>query len=409
MDEYTLISSLGTGMYKKEGGYRKTLYVFPNGDTCETAYFLDAILQTKYKKIRKLILIGTRTSSWDILIDQNDCDLWLLVKEQCENDGITDENVQIIQKNLSEKIEIPVVLKVHTPKIDLDTTEEIFSVYNSLSSELIPNTKILFDITHGFRSMPILIYQSLQFSTVNQQLPSVDLIYGEYIDQEKKSYVRDLSKYWKLSEITYAINQFKVKLDGTILCEKIKPYWDRGSKVVKRITDIVNLNYSLQIVDILKQLKNALADRIDNQPDWIESVRTYLDQIYARLNCKTQSETLFKYALFLKEKHLNTQAIIALQVSVETAITEKYGSAEYIGDYDWWQKNGKSEYDRIKRNHRELKEPLREIENLRNGIAHAGARNKFSKVFPSSSNIPEILKTGIPAVQSLFIILEEEK
>ena len=39
MTDYTLITSIGTGMYKKEGGYRETAYLFGNGKTYTSKLF----------------------------------------------------------------------------------------------------------------------------------------------------------------------------------------------------------------------------------------------------------------------------------------------------------------------------------------------------------------------------------
>ena len=79
MNEYTLITSIGTGMYKKEGGYRIATYRFNNGKTYESKLFFDAILKTEFKPIKKIIFIGTYTSSWDVLIDdKKDSNLWIV-------------------------------------------------------------------------------------------------------------------------------------------------------------------------------------------------------------------------------------------------------------------------------------------------------------------------------------------
>ena len=55
---YTLIYCVGKGMYQKEGGYRQTVYQFPDsGKKHKTSLFLEAILKTGYSNIRKVILL----------------------------------------------------------------------------------------------------------------------------------------------------------------------------------------------------------------------------------------------------------------------------------------------------------------------------------------------------------------
>ncbi len=407
--EYTLISSLGTGMYKKEGGYRKTIYVFEESKEIESHLFLNAVLKSQLWNVKKIILIGTRTSSWDILIDETKYeDLWLDVKDQCETDGITDETLIQLQSMMAEEKKIEITLKVHSAKLDDDSVEEIFNVYNTIESDIKPKTKVLFDITHGFRSMPVLIYQALQFAAANRIFENVELIYGEFIDQQKKSFVRNLSKYWEITEITKAVNEFEAKLDGRYLAEKIKTYWERGSKVLLRFSEIVSLNFSLQIYDMLKQLKNSLNDDLTEAPLWVQSVKKELSVIYNRLNKNTVSSVLFEYALFLEEKRLYTQAVIALQVCVETIAAEHNGlNYEQFGDYDWMQNYGKDTLYKLKGMlTKNTRAAINDIEFFRNQIAHGGAKDKKTGNFPNAANLKNILAGGKKAIGELMEAVE---
>ena len=122
---YTLISSVGTGMYKE--GYRKTVYCFPAGEKIETHIFLDALLKNKYRDISKIILVGTVTSGWDMLIDVED-GLWERVCEAKENNAIDQIIISEIESYLSNKFNIPTVIKCHTDRIENETSEDIFKI-----------------------------------------------------------------------------------------------------------------------------------------------------------------------------------------------------------------------------------------------------------------------------------------
>jgi hypothetical protein len=109
----------------------------------------------------------------------------------------------------------------------------------------------------------------------------------------------------------------------------------------------------------------------------------------------------------LEEKKLITQAVITLQMALETAITEKYASQDYIGDYDWWQKYGDDFYKEEKRKlSREDKDVLYKIEDLRNKIAHGGNKDRHTKEYPSIANLPNLLKQGNKAADKLFAQIE---
>jgi CRISPR-associated Csx2 family protein len=412
MNAYTLISSIGTGMYKDEGGYRKTTYHYADGETQVSSLFLETLLKTQKWDIRKVLLVGTYTSSWDMLIPDEgngDPDLWITLKDECKSpQGISEASLRVLEAKMPQWYKIPFVFKVHASHLDSDNVEDIFGIYKTISSELAEGTDILFDITHGFRSMPILIYQALQYDMPRFPKRRIHLIYGEYIDKEKISYVRDLSKYWDFHEISAAITLFEEKLDGESLAEKIKPYWEAGGKCLIRLSAIVQCNLSFQVPDVLRQINNAFKSVPDDVPHWVQDVCQGLRVLYNRLQADSVSLCLRKYSKLLEEKRLITQGVIALQMALETAITEKYASEDTIGDYDWWQEYGDDFYKKEKNKLSwEYNNALYKIENLRNAIAHGGNRDKKTKEYPSIANLPSLLKQGNRAADQLFAQLAQ--
>ncbi len=128
-----------------------------------------------------------------------------------------------------------------------------------------------------------------------------------------------------------ALSVFRTKLDGYKLAELIEDEWLEGSKAIKRLSDIVQTNFSLQIIEVSKQIKNALERCPTNAPNWLKDVKLFLEEI---LNCVTANcmyISLYNYAEFLFERKLNVQAIITLQVAVETYIAETNNCEDMIG------------------------------------------------------------------------------
>lgn len=401
---YTLISLVGIGMY--EDGYRQTNYIFPDGKNITTHIFLKALLEANYREISKIILVGTVTSGWDMLIDVDD-DLWVTVCEAKEKREISDELIKQVELYLSEKLNIPVVIKYHTDKIDNGSTPEIFDLYSSIIPE-INDENILFDITHSFRSMPVLLYQALQFSvSQNPKIKNIEIVYGEYIEKEKLSYVRDLSSYWKYSQISDALYVFNQKLDGFRLADLIQDEWEAGSKAIRRFSEVVQTNFCLQITDVAAQLRNSLKKYPENAPKWLGKVRNSVSNILKTIDVgdKNLSGALLSFSKFLYERKLNVQAVICLQVAVETRICEREHCEDKIGDYDWWQQNGKNILYEIKRDDwQNIGNPLTNLEVFRNQIAHGGGKNKDGN-FPHAANIPNIFESGKRGVENLFKII----
>jgi len=428
MTGYTLISSIGTGMYKKEGGYRDTRYRFPNGKEYNTKIFLKAILETEYcSPIKKVILIGTTSSSWDVLIPSDTENVfWSKVLAECKKNAFSDESKKELESKLSEwynNIKFEIVF--HTNEFNKENVEKVFSKYLNIPDLIEPETKILFDITHGFRSMPLLMFQSLQVNASKIYGRNVELIYGEYIDEEKIAHVRDLSAYWDYYEVSSAIRLFDDKLNGRVLAGKIARYWEDGSKCLMMLSDIVECNFSLQICEALKNIKEALKSYSEEgKPQWVNDVRDKLADIYNKLKQKGSetypiAKTVWEYSKLLRKKNLITQAIIALQVVTETAIAEKYNPSK-VGDYAWFngyfnvKKSikvkgiGETKLINICKKNHEMNSSFSQLEKQRNQIAHGGWKDNKGK-YPNQTDIKLKLQTIDNDIKELFAALDKEK
>jgi hypothetical protein len=196
---------------------------------------------------------------------------------------------------------------------------------------------------------------------------------------------------------------FEEKLDGKILAKKVAPYWEAGGKSLDCLSEVVECNFAFKIPDVLRQIKNALQSFPEEAPDWVKDVCGELAKIHKRLQSDSVAKCLREYSTLLEEKKLITQAVITLQMAIETAITEKYASTDFIGDYDWWQEYGDDFYKNERRAlSREDSDALKEIEHLRNAIAHGGNRYKETKEYPSTANLPGLWKRGNKAADNLF-------
>ena len=404
---YTLISFVGTGI-KKDGEYQSTKYVFPDKKEFETKKFAEALLGQNYRNFSKVIFVGTTTSAWEMFSEGND-DLCMKLMEARSNRSFSDELKKELECYLSEKLQIPVVIKYHTDKIDEDTSLEIFNLYSSIVPE-ITDKNVLVDITHSFRSMPILLYQAMQFSvSQNEKIKNVELVYGEYTSDKKCSYVRNLTSYWKYSQITNVISIFEEKLDGFVLADLIEKEWESGSKAIKRFSEIVQTNFCLQIVEVYKQLRNSLKKYPENAPAYLDKVKNSVEKICRLINAENKklSLSLYEFSKFLYEHKLNIQAVICLQVAVEGAICERFASENQLGNYDWWKDYGQNELRKIEsENKKDLKIPLTNLEYFRNQVAHGGARNKDGN-FPNAANIPSIYESGLRGFENLIKIIEQ--
>ena len=408
---YTLISFIGTG--RPDSGYAETEYHFPDGTLKRTGLFLEALFACKYKDINKLILLGTCTSRWDQLIKDDIKPLHQAIAEAVKTKtGFSAALYAEFRMYLQNRFNVSeVIIAMHTDTIDEISVEFVFKTYHSLLKEIDSDSDILLDITHSFRSMPILLYQALQFAFIGK---NIELVYGEL--QNKVSIVRNLSGYWAIAQISHALTLFRTKCDGTLLASLVKPYSIILSRCIQHITEIIQTNFSLQITEVITRIEKAFFPKdIKNcveevQPSWMNEVKEELQKFVELHDIHSDARTLFRFADFLMSKQLNTQAIITLQIAVEIGIAEyairyKGASSDVKGDYSWWQHEGRSLLHEVYNYNFDIKRDLKALENMRNQIAHGGARQPYKKGYPSAANISAIYQRSIRGVKTLFNIL----
>ena len=184
------------------------------------------------------------------------------------------ESHELIINALRARYEsVKFTIKPHTPVIGRDTIESVFNTYLDTAREVKKDTQLMLDITHGFRSMPLLIWQALQL--LSESFAEVSILYGEHSPVDKISYIRDLSAYWSLSEIIKAQYSFINNLDGFALSKHIETCWGQGAKAIQSFSEIVAANFALQVPGVLKQINNALNELPDDAPRWVCEVAKF--------------------------------------------------------------------------------------------------------------------------------------
>ncbi|MDR1636745.1 MAG: TM1812 family CRISPR-associated protein [Treponema sp.] len=383
MNGYTLISCIGTGK-EKEGEYELTAYQFSEG-VFEASFFLGALLKSgKYTPITEIILVGTLTSHWHLVLDDliriNKAEEYTKLRlkiavETRSPQGISEETLDKLGEVLSAEYGITFSIIAHTSDIDNSTVPEIFPFYNELISKIEPDTNILLDITHAFRSIPLLIYQALQFGFAGQSRRKVELVYGDF-KKGRPSVARDLSEYWRLAALTEAKNLFANRLDGKLLAELLEKEWPKGSEIISDFSTIVECNFSHEIPKWIRKAKQLPYK--EDIPLPVQELREIIMEIITVLDKPYTSEALLAYARFLETKALYVQSIITLQAALETRAVEAYGTSDEIGYYDPFQKKYREIYlDELRK--LGVYSQMFDIRDMRSKIAHGGTRDNDRK------------------------------
>lgn len=153
------------GRVRKQGDfYEPAAYDFGAGSVIEATYMGDALLKHLRKRGRKVdlvVLLGTRSSMWDALVER-----------LSHGDGFEDERLALIDKVGAESVDQPCLdnlaglmsqsLGAETrPRLvnfARDEGEQVALLFTILEAvgALSADDELLLDVTHGFRHFPML-------------------------------------------------------------------------------------------------------------------------------------------------------------------------------------------------------------------------------------------------------------
>jgi len=311
----------------------------------------------------------------------------------------------------------------NTILIDESNYERIFQQI----SELLQDEKyesFIVDLTHGFRHLPILMMVNLIIASIKDLDKIEHIFFAKEIENGKKYEIIDLLEYIGLAKLSFVLENFNTNYTvGNKLIFKNEKYQElvdglriiSGHILANSIKTLIEGNNSL----IKKTIKNLeILQKEDNNiatfSSYIEKIILHLEQIEALKNEKDFIK-LFELSKMMKNREYLLNSITLLNESVSLYCAEKIRNmtpqiSEHIKNYlegyrasDYelahQSKNlvklengfrGGYLYDDIikieilkvlrEEDNEVLKEVIKEVENLRNNLAHGNSSHKIENV-----------------------------
>ncbi|RMG78885.1 MAG: TIGR02221 family CRISPR-associated protein, partial [Bacteroidetes bacterium] len=273
-----LISFLGTGPLEEQGSkrkYRTARYRFNNAE--EERSFISLFLAEQLHA-DKLYIIGTHKSMWEELYDR------IVPSSEQKEDFILHQLIPEIDKpydgNWNEEVfnqlerEInryaPFLVKFLILKYGIDEEEIKYNIektIQTLQQDFSSTTtkeaiSLHMDITHSFRSLPVLIQQVIQFFVQlnEKKIQFVGIYYGmmEVIGDLGYAPVINLSKIAEIGKWANAAYAFENFGNGYLLSGLIQKTNPSESKLIKEFSDTLNLNLIFHVKGKVQQLKGIL-------------------------------------------------------------------------------------------------------------------------------------------------------
>jgi CRISPR-associated Csx2 family protein len=194
------VSLLGTTDYKR------CTYVFADGEEVPDVRFVQQATVKRscsdWSESDRILILTT-----DRAHDTN----WL--------DNGHGRSVQGLQWCLNALGLKPTVANVRIP--EGRNEDEIWQIFQVLSDILAPGDNVTFDITHGFRSLPMLVMVLLNYARVMKDVTLAAIYYGAYEapDENDRRPVFDLSSFDYLLQWSLAIDRFLKAGDASLAHE----------------------------------------------------------------------------------------------------------------------------------------------------------------------------------------------
>ncbi|MER3490294.1 MAG: TIGR02221 family CRISPR-associated protein [Meiothermus sp.] len=113
--------------------------------------------------------------------------------------------------------------------------EEYAEIFNKLVERLPQDAEVVLDITHGFRSLPVLVLLGMSFLRVAKNIQIRHLLYGVYQEDQSEAPVIDLAPFVSMLDWAIATNRFLDTGDAGKLADITGSYSDKLSDGIQSL------------------------------------------------------------------------------------------------------------------------------------------------------------------------------
>ncbi len=291
----TLISVIGKPF---KGFYDHAVYAL-NGVQYETDFFFIPLLE--HYQPDQFFLLGTKDSIW----------------EQVE---------KAKQKASFEYQEVVIPFGINET--------EIWQIFETIVNLPLRDTKVIIDITHGFRAIPLAVFMAvLYFQTARKDVIVRDVLYGNFEARDKTTGIAPvvhLNSLLEMNEWIRAARRFVYYGDGDLLLSKLKPFsqsheMDAFYQAFENLVNTLQLNFVTQVAPAARKVQQKLNRPVRRQLNLIPPLRLLSNLIKQRLEMFTRDEPEWRQQWRLAEWFFRnrqySQSLIVLRETLFTFTT----------------------------------------------------------------------------------------
>ena len=398
----TLLSLIGRGKRDETSRtYLRTAYDIA-GQSIESPFFVHAILRSRWGvAVDEVILLGTRTSSWGALVEEfaaNETEIYANLETASEAgtsgppSGVTDELLASLSELLTRAWARRVRCIAVPDRVDDSTAQAIASQFLAALPIRDPSREVLFDITHGYRSLPAIGLAALQVADAIAPgfIGRARVLYGELGAKPARGLA--FPELQVLGAVSNEIRIFLDTLDGEKLAIRLKSVSKSLAGAVEDLSGVAMTNSLRRLGEAVRRMNNALATEGANEPEWLRLVRGRLKELLADMPPKEGPDQLVALAVWRYQRGQTALAILTLSEAVCYL-----ASPTPVDDYQALK-------DAVRTFSRGFDKPtltaLRNLEALRNQVAHGASIAQATRAL-SPRALRDGFERSLPVVRRL--------
>ena len=325
MAKKVLVSFLGTGKLEKNSSarqYVKTLYRFEDGREYASAFIAQALKD--YYQVDKVILIGTVHSMWEevyssfVSDEQRDEDYYVKLGEYC---AATTPKSELSIPDIG-KLESAIGAGSHVVLthygINAEENEKNQQIILGLEELLDKGDELYVDITHAFRSLPLLLLNSLIYiQTVSQKKITIrHVCYGMFNSEMPYAPVISLDSLMETTSWIIGAYAFQEYGNAYKIADLLDKKDSSTGARLRRFSDLMNLNH-LHGIKHQSDLR-CLRNKADYSSKTAEMLIAPIVREFSREFNPDQKTYLFQFklAVWHRDHHNYSSAFIVLQESI---------------------------------------------------------------------------------------------
>lgn len=152
------------------------------------------------------------------------CFVAVAIAEICKPDltmvVMTNKAEEKHAQKLAEKIPF---VKISIP--DGKNEDELWLIFQQISDAIPPNIQLIIDVTHGFRSQPMILLAIAVYLQITKSVTIANILYGAYDNKEQPGITPlfDINPFLELINWSFAASHFMRTGDADLLSELIIP------------------------------------------------------------------------------------------------------------------------------------------------------------------------------------------